>query len=333
MDTDFQRTSSHPIQLSIVLPMKDEELVIPELHERLSRVLSARTDSYELVFVDDGSIDRSFEVLTSLAAKDHHVSVIQLSANFGQTAALAAGIDHARGKVIVTMDSDLQHSPEDIPRFLDKLAEGYDIVSGWRQVRTDSFLWRRFPSRCANTLVRKLTQSQVRDVGSTFKACRAEVLKSIELFGDLHRFVPILAQRLGARLTEIPIEVHPRVKGSSKYGIGRTPGVLEDILFLVFYCRYLTRPLRAFGVLFFVFFGLGFGIASWMMFLWTIGWIPTVNGHSGMLLFAALLMLMGIQFLMTGIVTEILSRIYINTGKQKLYFVRSYHPATTAAGN
>lgn len=311
--------------LSIVVPLFNEEAVAVELVSRLDAQCRNCAEDYEIIIVDDGSTDRSLAALKDALSKFSKLKIIELARNFGQTAALAAGIDAAKGDVIVTMDGDLQHSPEEMPRFLEKLAEGADIVSGWREVRTDGFFLRRLPSLAANALMRRLSGLAIRDFGSTYKAYRAEVLKRIELFGELHRFIPVLASRIGAKIVEIPISVAPREKGASKYGLGRIFGVFEDIIFLEFYFRYLTKPIRAFGRLFILFFGAGFIISTALMTLWLFGFIKAVWSHSALLLFSVFLMTIGVQFLAAGILAELISRIYVHTSANKIYTIRAVH--------
>lgn len=316
-------TSASEQFISVVLPIHDESGSLAELVSRTTNILKNLTKRFEIVLVDDGSRDDSLKQMLELAKNDSHLSVVELSRNFGQTPALAAGIDHARGDVIVTMDADLQHKPEEIPRFIEKLNEGFDIVSGWREVRTDGFVLRRIPSYCANRLMRLMSGVPVKDFASTFKAYRADMIKRIELFGELHRFIPVLASRIGARITEIPISVAPRTQGKSKYGISRVFGVFEDLVFLEFYSNYLTKPIRAFGRLFVVFFLTGFSISSVLMILWLFGVIPGVIQHAALLMFSIFLMVIGVQFLVAGILAELICRIYLNTSKSKIYQVRN----------
>lgn len=312
-------------RISVVIPLFNEGDIVEELYQRLSSVLQGLDCACEIVFVDDGSRDASLDKLRAIQERDERVVVLELSRNFGQTAALAAGVDFARGEIIVTMDGDLQHAPEEIPRFLGKLEEGFDIVSGWRQVRLDNFWLRRLPSRCANALMRLVSGVSVRDFGSTFKAYRAEVLHHIELFGELHRFIPALAHRIGARIVEIPIEVRPRVRGQSKYGLRRTFGVFEDLVFLEFYMNYLTKPIRAFGKLFFFFFSAGFAISLALMLLWLAGVVAAVREHGALLLFAVFLMIVGVQFLVAGVLAELLSRVYMHSSGNRIYTIRRIH--------
>ena len=311
--------------LSVVIPVYNEVAALTELHQRLAKVLDPINRDYEIILIDDGSRDGSLAKLRELAAIDPRVVAIELSRNFGQTAALAAGIDYASGEVIVTLDGDLQHDPADIPRFLSKLEEGFDIVSGWREVRTDNYWIRRLPSRAANALMRWFSGMTVKDFGSTFKAYRAETVKRIELFGELHRFIPVLAHRLGARIVEIPIAVHPRGQGASNYGLSRVFGVFQDILFLEFYSNYLTKPIRAFGKLFLIFFGIGFLISAALMGLWAVGAIRAVLEHGALLLFSVFLMIVGVQFLVAGIFAELLTRIYLQTSNSRIYSIRKVH--------
>ncbi|MCB0310533.1 MAG: glycosyltransferase family 2 protein [Bdellovibrionales bacterium] len=312
-------------KLSIVVPIFNEASLIKQLVERLHRSVSQLTAHFEIILVNDGSTDASLEKMLEQKKEVEQLKIVELARNFGQTAALAAGIDHASGEIIVTMDGDLQHNPEEISKFIAKLDEGYDIVSGWREVRSDSFLLRRLPSLIANLVARLLSGIKLRDFGSTFKAYRASVVKQLDLFGELHRFVPVLAGRLGARIVEIPIEVQPRAAGKSNYNLLRTFGVFEDLIFLLFYSQYLTKPIRAFGKLFFVFFGCGFLIACALMGLWICGAIDNVLQRGGLLLFSVFLMIIGVQFLVTGILAELLSRIYLQTSSSKIYAVRAVH--------
>src|SRR6202140_1594760 len=235
--------------LSIVIPIHNEEPSILPLYDRLTAVLESVQKPYEIIVVDDASTDRSFDLLANLVETDARLKVIRLRRNFGQTAALSAGFDEAQGSVIISLDGDLQHAPEDIPALLAKIEEGYDIASGWRKDRVDSALTRKLPSRIANWLMAKASGIQLRDFGTTFKAYRAEVLKEINLYGELHRFIPALASFYGARIAEVPIRNTPRAAGDSHYGIGRTFRVLFDILTIKFLLKYFTRPMHFFGSL------------------------------------------------------------------------------------
>src|SRR3954466_9680399 len=235
--------------LSIVIPVHNEEHSILPLYDRLTRVLVEMRRQYEILFVDDASNDRSFELLANLVQTDPHLKVLRLRRNFGQTAALAAGFHEARGKVVIAMDGDLQHAPEDIPALLAKIDEGYDLASGWRKERVDNAIMRKIPSRIANWLMSKASGVDLHDFGTTFKAYRAEILKDVNLYGELHRFIPALASFYGARVIEVPIRNVPRAAGDSHYGIGRTFRVMFDILTIKFLLKYFTRPMHFFGSL------------------------------------------------------------------------------------
>src|ERR1700689_322618 len=238
---------------SIVVPFHNEEENVTVLYDRLKGVMEHVGDSFELVFVDDGSSDRTYKLLEEIAAVDSRVLVVKLRRNFGQTSALAAGFDHSQGEFILAMDGDLQHDPNDIPAFLEKLEEGYDVVSGWRKERIDNFVMRRIPSRCANWLMAKLSGVDIHDFGTTFKAYRREVIQNIPLYGEMHRFIPALASWYGASICEIPIKNVNRERGKSHYGIGRTFRVFFDLLTIRFLLKYMSRPLHFFG---------GFGVMS-----------------------------------------------------------------------
>src|ERR1700686_1038185 len=235
--------------LSVVIPIHNEEPSILPLYDRLTLVMERLRKPYEILFVDDASTDRSFDLLANLAETDARLKVIRLRRNFGQTAALAAGFDEAQGSIIISLDGDLQHAPEDIPALLEKIEEGYDIASGWRKNRLDNAVTRKIPSRIANWLMAKASGIQLRDFGTTFKAYRAEILKDVNLYGELHRFIPALASFYGARVGEVPISSTPRATGESHYGLGRTFRVLLDILTIRFLLRYFTRPMHFFGTL------------------------------------------------------------------------------------
>jgi len=235
--------------LSIVVPVHNEERSILPLYDRLTAVLTAISRPYEIIFVDDASSDKSVELLANLVRTDGALKVIRLRRNFGQTAALSAGFHEAQGTVVIAMDGDLQHAPEDIPALLVKIDEGYDIASGWRKERIDNAITRKIPSRIANWLMSKASGIDLRDFGTTFKAYRAEVLKDVHLYGELHRFIPALASFYGARVCEVPIQNPPRVSGESHYGLSRTFRVLFDILTIRFLLRYFTRPMHFFGAI------------------------------------------------------------------------------------
>src|SRR5437588_1563746 len=231
---------------SIVVPLHNEQENVTDLYDRLKAVMEAHGESFEIVLVDDGSSDQTFAMLREIAAVDSRVTVVKLRRSFGQTAGLAAGFDHAAGEFVIAMDGDLQHDPADIPQFIAKLEEGYDIVSGWRKVRIDNLWLRRIPSRCANWLMAKLSGVDIHDFGTTFKAYRRETLNSVPLYGELHRFIPALAAWHGATICEIPIKNVNRERGNSHYGISRTFRDFFDLITIRFLLRYLSRPLHFF---------------------------------------------------------------------------------------
>src|ERR1700747_3504529 len=232
---------------SIVVPLHNEQENVTDLYDRLKAVMEATGESFEIVLVDDGSTDGTFPMLREIAAVDSRITVVKLRRNFGQTAGLAAGFDHARGEYIIAMDGDLQHDPADIPIFLEKLEEGYDIVSGWRKRRIDNLWLRKIPSRCANWLMAKLSGVDIHDFGTTFKAYRHELLSQLPLYGEMHRFIPALASWYGASICEIPIQNDHRKHGESHYNISRTFRVFFDLMTIRFLLRYMSRPLHFFG--------------------------------------------------------------------------------------
>src|SRR5437016_10121301 len=239
------------IKYSIVVPLYNEEASVTPLYVRLTQVMAGLDEPYEIVFVDDGSTDQTLKALYEIYESDSRVSIVTLRRNFGQTPALKAGFDAARGRIIISMDGDLQHDPEEIPAFITKLEEGYDIVSGWRAQRRDTWLTRRLPSRIANWMMAKLSGVPLHDFGTTFKAYRRETIQNLPLYGELHRFIPALAAWSGARITEIPVTNPPRQHGKSKYGLSRTFRVFLDLLSTKFWLDYSTKPMHFFG-----FFGL-----------------------------------------------------------------------------
>jgi glycosyltransferase involved in cell wall biosynthesis len=307
---------------SIVVPLHNEEENITALYARLKQVMEQVGGSFELVLVDDGSTDRTYLLLEEVAAVDHRVLVVRLRRNFGQTSALAAGFDHASGEFILAMDGDLQHDPNDIPRFLNKLEEGYDIVSGWRKDRIDNLVLRRIPSRCANWLMARLSGVDIHDFGTTFKAYRREVILSIPLYGEMHRFIPALASWYGASICEIPISNINRERGKSHYGIGRTFRVFFDLLTIRFLLSYMSRPLHFFGAL-----GALCIIAGSLLsaILFAVKAISpqqeTMSLHGPMFVIAAVLILSGTQLLSIGLLGELHVRHYHNIGSSAPYTI------------
>ena len=312
---------TRPAMLSVVIPIHNEEPSILPLYDRLTTVLESLHRPYEILFVDDASTDRSFDLLSNLVETDLRLKVIRLRRNFGQTAALSAGFDEAEGSVIVSLDGDLQHEPEDIPALLAKIDEGYDIASGWRKERIDNAITRRIPSRIANWLMAKASGVDLRDFGTTFKAYRAEILKDINLYGELHRFIPALASFYGARIAEVPIRNVLRTNGASHYGLSRTFNVLFDIITIKFLLKYFTRPMHFFGRL-----GL-LGTLSGIGILGTLGGLriagrTEMGNHEPLMLLGALLLLTGLVMFSTGLLGEVLIRTYFESQGRRIYAVR-----------
>ena len=307
--------------LSIVIPIHNEEPSILPLYDRLIAVLEPLNKPFEIIFVDDASADRSFDLLANLAETDPRMKVIRLRRNFGQTAALSAGFDEAQGSVIVSLDGDLQHDPEDIPALLAKIDEGYDIASGWRKDRVDNALTRKIPSRIANRMMAWGSGVKLRDFGTTFKAYRAEVIKDINLYGELHRFIPALASFYGARIAEVPIRNVPRPHGESHYGIGRTFNVLFDIMTIKFLLKYFTRPMHFFGRLGLIGLTLGTLILGGLAIhkFWGHGMI---QDHAALAVAGALLLLGGLMMFTTGLLGEVLMRTYFESQGRRIYAVR-----------
>src|SRR5436190_6247088 len=307
--------------LAIVIPIHNEEHSILPLYDRLIAVLEQTQRPYEILFVDDASSDRSFELLANLVETDGHLKVIRLRRNFGQTAALSAGFHEAKGEVIIAMDGDLQHAPEDIPALLQKIDEGYDIASGWRKNRIDNAIFRKIPSRIANKMMAKVSGVDLRDFGTTFKAYRAEVLKDVNLYGELHRFIPALASFYGARIAEVPIRNTPRAAGDSHYGLGRTFRVLFDILTIKFLLKYFTRPMHFFGSLGLGGTTLGGGIMFYLLIQKVLGQDIVVE-HGPLMVAGGLLLLAGIMMFSTGLIGEMMMRTYFESQDRRIYAVR-----------
>jgi len=307
--------------LSVVIPIHNEELSILPLYDRLTAVMEGVRKPYEILFVDDASTDRSFDLLANLVETDHRLKVIRLRRNFGQTAALSAGFDEAQGSVVITLDGDLQHAPEDIPALLAKIDEGYDIASGWRKERIDNAVTRRIPSRIANWLMAKVSGVELRDFGTTFKAYRAEILKEVHLYGELHRFIPALASFYGARIAEVPIRNVLRTNGASHYGLSRTFNVMFDIITIKFLLKYFTRPMHFFGRLGLLGTLSGVGILGTLGILRIIG-RAQLGDHAPLMLLGALLLLTGLVMFSTGLLGEVLMRTYFESQGRRIYAVR-----------
>jgi glycosyltransferase involved in cell wall biosynthesis len=306
---------------SMVVPMYNEEDSASELHAGLTRNLARLGKEWEIIFVDDGSGDKTYQRLCEIAASDPHVMVVKLRRNFGQTPALAAGFDHARGQVILAMDGDLQHDPDEIPRFIEKIDEGFDVVSGWRQRRVDGFFLRRIPSSTANWLIRKISGVEIHDFGTTFKAYRREVIEHLNLYGDAHRFIPALAAMAGATITEVPIKNIKAPYRPSNYGLGRTFRVMLDLLTIKFLNSYLTRPLHLFGKI-----GLVNLAGSILIGIFLI--VDKIRGqsimveHGPLLILGVILLMMSMMLFSTGLLAELISRVYFEAQRKPVYTVR-----------
>ncbi|QJA06792.1 glycosyltransferase family 2 protein [Thermosulfurimonas marina] len=310
-------------EVSIVIPAYNEEEALPHLLERLAEILP-QIPPAEVLIVDDGSTDGTPEILKDSVKRYPWLRVLILRRNFGQSAALTCGLDHARGKILVTLDADLQNDPADIPKLLDKLKEGYDLVSGWRKNRQDPFFTRKLPSRVANALISRITGVRLHDYGCTLKAYRREALQGVTIYGELHRFIPVLADLRGARIAEVPVRHHPRRFGKSKYGLSRTYRVLLDLLLMFFFQRFATRPLHFFGLPGGLLFGTGFLIELYLSFLKIFG--HQQIGHRPLLLLGVLLILTGINLVCTGLLAELIMRAYYEGSGRRTYALREILP-------
>lgn len=322
--------------LSVVIPVKDESRNLEPLYDELTATLRARGGDYEILFVDDGSTDDSFEVMKRLQARDPRVRVIRFRRNFGQTAGFAAGFAHARGRVIVTLDGDRQNDPRDIPMLVDRLAEGFDIVCGWRRDRKDRWLTRRLPSMIANWLISRATGVALHDYGCSLKAFRAEVVKPLRLYGEMHRFIPAIASEMGVRVAEVVVHHRPRREGTSKYGLSRTLRVVLDLLTVKFLLSYSTRPLQMFGLIGIVLAGAGFIITAWLAVQRLV--FAQAIGDRPLLLLGILLLFLGVQFVTLGLLAELQTRTYHESQDKPTYVIREIletaaeDPAATPRG-
>jgi glycosyltransferase involved in cell wall biosynthesis len=309
------------VDLSVVIPIKDERDNISKLHERIRAALDPLGLGYELIFVDDGSGDGSYQALEVLAAHDALVKVVRLRRNFGQSAALQAGIDWSSGDVIVTMDGDLQNDPADIPNMLDKLKEGYDAVLGLRANRQDPLFIRKIPSLLGNWLIRKVTGVETKDLGCTLRAMRRDLAELIPLYGEMHRFINVLAQQAGARMTQVPVRHHPRTAGKTKYNLSRTFRVVLDLITVKFMHSYLTRPMHIMGLAGLL--SMGLGVLSVLITVWMKAQFKTNMTGNPFLLLSAIFVLVGVQFISMGLIGELMTRTYFESQGKKSYAVRS----------
>lgn len=310
------------LELTVLIPLLNEVESLRPLYAQLHNALEPLGKSYEIIFVDDGSTDGSHAVLAELHAMDEHVRVIRFRRNFGQTAAFAAGFEHARGDVIITLDADLQNDPRDIPKLLAKIDEGYDIVSGWRVDRQDTYLTRKVPSQVANRLISKFTGVELHDYGCSLKAYRQEVVKNIKLYGEMHRFIPALASWMGVSVAEIPVNHSARQFGKSKYGLQRAIKVFLDLLTVKFLLSFGTRPIHVFGLLGMICFAAGIAIGGYLSAIKIF--YNAVLGDRPLLLLAVLLTVLGVQFITMGLLGELVVRTYHESQRKPTYMVREW---------
>ncbi len=308
------------MKLSIVIPILNEEENLPLIYEEVKGVLEGMGVEHEILFVDDGSIDNSLNIIRAIQNNDPSVIGVSFRKNFGQTAAMSAGFDYATGDVIVTMDGDLQNDPHDIPHMIEKIGEGYDVVSGWRHDRKDAFINRKLPSIIANKIISWTTKVSLHDYGCTLKAFRREVIKNIKLYGEMHRFIPAIASGMGISFTEIKVNHRPRRFGTSKYGISRTIRVILDLITVKFLLSYATRPIQVFGLLGFVSGSVGFLIALVMTVQRQFFGVPLADRP--LLFLAILLIFVGIQFVSLGLIAELQARTYHESQQKPVYYVR-----------
>jgi len=308
------------VEISIVVPVYNEQENVEAVYSAISTAMRAMGCSYEIVMVDDGSSDASYAVLTRLASEDANLKVIRFRRNFGQTAAMSAGFDHATGDIIIPMDGDLQNDPADIPRLVAKIHEGYDVVSGWRRDRKDTFISRKIPSLLANALISRQTGVHLHDYGCTLKAYRREVLDGINLYGEMHRFVPALASQFGARVTEMPVNHFPRLHGVSKYGISRTLRVVLDLMTVKFLMAYSTKPIQLFGKwgVYTILAGVGTGTMTLYMKMFE----HLSMNRNPLLILTAFLLFMGVQFIVLGLLGELNARTYFESQGKPIYTVK-----------
>jgi len=308
-------------KISIVIPLYNEEDSIPSLWDALDKAIANYGQPAEVIIIDDGSKDRSFALLSEMAAKDPRFTIIRFRRNFGQTAAFAAGFAQARGEVVITMDADLQNDPMDIPKLMAKVDEGYDIVSGWRKDRQDRFIDRKLPSMLANRLISNVTDVKLHDYGCSLKAYRREVLQHVHLYGELHRFIPALASQVGGTVTEVPVNHRSRQFGKSKYGISRTIRVMLDLINVWFLGSYSTRPIHVFGTFGLLSAAFGVLIGVYLSFVKIV--LHENIGNRPMLLLAVLLVVIGVQLVTMGLLGEMITRTYYESQNKPIYVIRT----------
>lgn len=308
------------IDISIVIPLLNEEENVEEAYRQVKLVLSGIGRPYEMVFVDDGSRDRTLPILKGIASKDGSVRVISFRKNFGQTAAMSAGFDYSLGKIIIPMDGDLQNDPKDIPRLIAKIEEGYDVVSGWRKDRKDELIRRKLPSMTANWLISRITGVHLHDYGCTMKAYKKEVVQNLNLYGEMHRFLPALASIYGVKVAEVVVQHHPRLRGKSKYGLSRILKVFLDLMTVKFLISYSTKPIRLFGPL-----GLGalsLSLLSGAVSIYMKIFDELTLNRNPLFLLSVILLFMGIQLISLGLIAEMNVRTYHESQNKPIYVVK-----------
>jgi glycosyltransferase involved in cell wall biosynthesis len=318
----YGRARISTMDLSVVIPVFNEQDSLPELLSELGAVLDPTGLDYEVICIDDGSTDRSFEVLRELSVGQPRLVVARFRRNFGQTAALQAGLDAARGRMIATLDADLQNDPRDLPAMFERLEQGYDLVVGWRAERKDHFVNRRLPSIVANWLISATTHVRLHDYGCTLKLMRADVAKALRLYGEMHRFIPVMAALVGARMCEMQVHHRARRFGHSKYGIGRTTRVLLDLMTVLFLQSYLARPMQVFGMGGLLFGAAGVGISGYLAFEKLVFGAQLANRP--LLTLGVMLILVGVQLVSLGLVADVLGRTYHEAQGKPPYFVREW---------
>ena len=320
-DSFIEEPSVTPNSLvSIVIPLLNEEESLEQLYQRIAGALNVIDRPFEIIFVDDGSTDRSFQILKQLQKQDPRVQIIRFRRNFGQTAAFSAGFAQARGEVIITMDADLQNDPADIPLLLDKIDEGNDVVSGWRAHRQDRFLDRKLPSMIANRLISSMTGVRLHDYGCSLKAYRSEVVKNIRLYGEMHRFIPALASWMGVQVAEVPVHHEARKFGKSKYGLNRIIKVFLDLLTVKFLLNYATRPIQIFGLFGMISLIAGSLLGIYLMALRLLFYTSLSDRPA--LLLAVLLVVLGVQMITMGLLGEMMVRTYYESQRKPIYVIR-----------
>lgn len=320
MERNDKQTTTQAPELSLFLPVLDEQDNLQPMHEKIRAALDALGKTAEVIYVDDGSTDNSLKVLREIAASDDRVRVISLRRNYGQTAAMSAGIDAALGEILIPMDADLQNDPADIKRLLDKLDEGYDVVSGWRKDRQDKLISRKIPSKIANKIISWIGDVPLHDYGCSLKAYRRDVIQDVKLYGEMHRFIPIYAAWAGARVTEIPVDHHARTMGKSKYGISRTIKVVFDLITIKFMAEYHTKPIYVFGT---------FGMLAFFISMLAGIWAVVLKfGYSTSFILtplpiiAVVMLAISVQFFLMGLLAELLVRTYHESQDKAIYAVR-----------